>query len=111
MKKYVILTSLLALSACGGGSGGGGTASVPLSPVTPTPSTTPVAVSLQGFSGGQQVNTENAELTNMSSYANDYAAFTDVNGNPVAAGEAGTKAGMIEYVNHYLTGGSTDLLN
>ena len=99
MKKYVILTSLLALSACGGGSGGGG-ASVPLSPVTPTPSTTPVVVSLQGFSGGQQVNTENAELTNMSSYTVDYA--TD---------ESTSKAAIEAYVAAHLTGGSTDLLN
>lgn len=98
MKKYVILTSLLALSACGGGSGGGGTASVPLSPTTPT--TTPVAVSLQGFSGGQQVNTENAELTNMSSYTVDYATS-----------ESASKTAIEEYVAAHLTGGSTDLLN
>ena len=56
MKKYVILTSVLALAACGGGSGGGGSAGTPSGGyVAPRPAVTP------------GVATSNAEITNMSS--------------------------------------------
>lgn len=98
MKRYFILTSVIALTACGGGSGGGIPA-VPSSPSTPSNPTTPVTVTLQGFSGGTTVNSENAGLTNMASYTNTYATNAEA-----------SKAQMILYVNDHL-GGSTDLLN
>jgi len=98
MKRYFILTSVIALAACGGGSGGGIPA-VPSSPSTPTTPTTPVTVTLQGFSGGTTVNSENAGLTNMASYTNTYATDAET-----------SKAQMIAYVNSHLSG-STDLLN
>lgn len=98
MKRYFILTSVIALTACGGGSGGGIPA-VPSSPSTPSNPTTPVTVTLQGFSGGTTVNSENAGLTNMASYTNTYATDAEA-----------SKAQMIAYVDLHL-GGSTDLLN
>ena len=56
MKRYVMLTSVLALAACGGGSGGGGSAGTPSGGyVAPRPAVTP------------GVATSNAEITNMSS--------------------------------------------
>ena len=56
MKRYVMLTSVLALAACGGGSGGGGSAGTPSGDyVAPRPAVTP------------GVATSNAEITNMSS--------------------------------------------
>ena len=36
MKKIAILTSILALAACGGGSGGGGSDATPVVPNTPS---------------------------------------------------------------------------
>ena len=96
MKKSLVLTSLLALAACGGGSGGSGGGSVGGNPAAPTP-VVPV-VTIQGFSGGTTVNTNNTELTNMSSYTVDYG--TDENT---------TKQKMIDYVNARL-GASRGLL-
>lgn len=47
MKKIAILTSILALAACGGGSGGGGSAPImPDAPVVPDTPITPDAPSL-----------------------------------------------------------------
>ena len=97
MKKSLVLTSLLALAACGGGSGGtggsGGSGTggggIPAAPVITVP----------GFSAGTTVNANNTDLTNMSSYTVDYGTNEDT-----------TKQKMINYVNAHL-GGSRGLLN
>lgn len=83
MKKSLVLTSLLALAACGGGSGGsgggsaGGNPAVPVNPVNPlTPAT---GMTMQSFTAGQgSVNANNAELTNMASYTTTYNGSSSV---------------------------------
>lgn len=87
MRKYLVLTSIFALSACGGGGGSGdfgGHAAHPTTPGNPP-------IHMQGFSGGQTVHANNATLTNMSSYTVDYGTDEDT-----------TKQAMIDYVNTHL---------
>ena len=87
MRKYLVLTSIFALSACGGGGGSGdfgGHAAHPTTPGNPP-------IHMQGFSGGQTVHANNAALTNMSSYTVDYGTDEDT-----------TKQAMIDYVNTHL---------
>jgi hypothetical protein len=96
MKRYAILTSVLALAACGGGSGGGngGSGSTHFSSaVNKLP-----PVTMQGFSGGNTVNANNTSLTNMSSYTATYATS-----------ESQAKQDMIDYVESKL--GDLDLVN
>ena len=78
MRKIYILTSVLALAACGGGSGGGGGSHggsyvPPAQPTTPS-LTTPNAltITVQEFDGGTTVTQGNESVTNMSSYTLDY---------------------------------------
>lgn len=87
MRKYLVLVSLFALTACGGGGGSGdfgGHAGHPTTPGNPP-------IRMQGFSGGQTVHANNATLTNMSSYTVDYGTDEDT-----------TKQAMIDYVNTHL---------
>ena len=94
MKQYVILTSVLALAACGGGSGGGGSSSHGGATVDIRPT-----ITVEGFSAGTTVNANNTNLTNMSSYTVDYAG-----------GENATKEAMVNYVTSHL-GSSRGLLS
>lgn len=86
MKRTLVLTSLLALAACGGGGGGsisgggtgggsgGGTPFNPVAPVTPAG-----GVALQSFTDGQgAVNADNAELTNMASFTATYTGGSSI---------------------------------
>lgn len=91
MKQYVILTSLLALAACGGGSGGGGHSGTP-GEIRPT-------ITVEDFNAGTTVNANNASLTNMSSYTVDYDDSEDA-----------TKQAMVIYVQNHL-GSSRGLLS
>ena len=102
MKKLTILTSILALAACGGGGGGSSAPhGIPQSPSTPsTPTSTTPEITVQGFSGGQTVNTNNANLTNMSSYVMRFGTDEDT-----------TKQAMIDYVNTHLGSSRGALLN
>lgn len=91
MKKYLVLTSVLALTACGGGGGSGdfgGHAAHPTTPGNPP-------IHMQGFSGGQTVHANNATLTNMSSYTVNYTDGYDEND---------AKNAMIVYVVSHLGG-------
>lgn len=90
MKKYAVLTSVLALAACGGG--GGGSHSGTPGEIRPT-------ITVEGFSAGTTVNANNTQLTNMSSYTVDYAG-----------GENATKQAMVNYVQNHL-GSSRGLLS
>ncbi len=92
MKKYAVLTSVLALAACGGGSGGGGGHSGAPVDVRPT-------ITVEGFNAGTTVNANNTQLTNMSSYTVDYEG-----------GENATKQEMVNYVQNHL-GSSRGLLS
>ena len=88
MKKYLVLTSIFALAACGGGGGSGdfgGHAGYS------TPGTSNPTIHMQGFSGGQTVNANNTNLTNMSSYTVDYGTNENM-----------SKQKMINYVNLHL---------
>jgi len=87
MRKYIVLTSILALTACGGGGGSGGPSGHAAHPTTPTNPT----VNIQGFNGGTEVNSNNASLTNMSSYVMDFGTDEDT-----------TKGLMVAYVNSKL---------
>ena len=68
MKKYFILTSILALTACGGG-GGGSHSSSPSSAVVPQPTTPSVPDIPAGFRSAmtQENQDSNAHVTNMKS--------------------------------------------
>ena len=88
MRKYIVLTSILALTACGGGGGGGDSAG---HAGYSTPGTSNPTIHMQGFSGGQTVNANNTNLTNMSSYTVDYST-----------NENTSKQKMINYVNSHL---------
>ena len=93
MRKYLVLTSVLALAACGGGGGSGdfgGHAGYS------TPGTSkPTINAFQGLGGGTAVNANNANLTNMSSYTVNYSAGYD---------EDDAKNAMIAYVTLHLGG-------
>lgn len=90
MKKYAVLTSVLALAACGGG--GGGSHSGTPGEIRPT-------ITVEGFSAGTTVNANNTQLTNMSSYTVDYGTS-----------ENATKQAMVNYVQNHL-GSSRGLLS
>lgn len=90
MKKYAVLTSVLALAACGGG--GGGSHSGTPGEIRPT-------ITVEGFSAGTTVNANNTQLTNMSSYTVDYDDS-----------ENATKQAMVNYVQNHL-GSSRGLLS
>ena len=92
MKKYAVLTSVLALAACGGGSGGGGSHSGAPVDIRPT-------ITVEGFNAGTTVNANNTQLTNMSSYTVDYGTS-----------ENATKQAMVDYVTSHL-GSSRGLLS
>lgn len=85
MKKPFILTSLLALTACGGG--GGVVVNAPTNAAS-----TPV-LTAQTFAAGQgAVNSANASLTNMASYT---ATYNGTNEN-------GVQGEIVDYVNSRL---------
>jgi len=89
MKKYVLLTSLLALAACGGGSGSGsGHIARPSSGVA-------TAANMWEFDASSAVNEGNKNITNMSSYTVDYGTS-----------ETATKQAMVTYVNDHLGSGT-----
>ena len=88
MKKYIILTSIFALAACGGGSGGiGGESSGTI--IHGAGSSARPAISVQGFDAATTVNENNANLTGMSSYIADYSS---------RGGETAVKDAMKQYV-------------
>ncbi len=93
MRKYLVLVSLFALTACGGGGGGG---NFPGHAGYSTPGTSkPTINAFQGLSGGIAVNANNTNLTNMSSYTVNYTDGHDEND---------AKNAMIVYVDSHLGG-------
>ena len=82
MKKIAILTSILALAACGGGSGGGGSGATPVVPDTPsigentTTPDTPNTDGNAGVNGGG--NTTNPDLPELPDFSAE--TFTPVDG-------------------------------
>jgi len=101
MKKYLVLTSVLALAACGGGGGGGATGGGNIGILTPTtPTTEHPTLTVQGFDAGTTVNANNTSVTNMSSYTVDYDTS-----------ENATKQAMVDYVNDHLGSSRGGLLN
>lgn len=90
MKHYIFLTSALILAACGAGSGGGGVGGGAGTHHSTTIDNPPT-IHMQGFNGSTTVNSDNQQLTGMSSYTASYD--TD---------EATSRAAMIAYVSEHL---------
>ena len=67
MKKTFLLTSLLALSACGGGSGGGANTSYNVSPITTVTDARP-AITIATTDINPTVSNANSNLTGMAAY-------------------------------------------
>ena len=88
MKKLAILTSMLALAACGGGSGGGSGTHSPSSAVTPTPIMPTIPSSLRsGVTPGAA--TSNEEVTKMNSEV--VVATNSANPGGVVVSRSGSK--------------------